>query len=170
MSSRWDRMSPQAREAARIRNQRWRLRHREDILAQDRIKRAAEPERYRAYRAAYYQEHRDELIAKGRARLATKPAHIHVLYQHGMQPSELDALYEAQGGRCAICDQPQPKRGDGCLHIDHDHTTGERRGLICNSCNRALPLFEKYGGTWALRALAYLGDPPLRRLRKEKAS
>lgn len=95
---------------------------------------------------------------------------IHVLYQHGITPAELHTLYEAQEGRCAICNRPAPERGAGCLHIDHDHSTGERRGLICNACNRALPMFEEFGGTWALRALAYLGDPPLRRLRKEQAS
>ena len=51
-----------------------------------------------------------------------------------------DALYlemlERQGGHCALCPAtPKTRR----LHVDHDHKTGEVRGLLCHRCNRALP-------------------------------
>lgn len=165
--SRWDRMSPQARENALARNRRYRAAHREELRERDRATRAADPERFREYRQRYYREHRDELLAKGKARLVAKPPAIHTLYQHGVHPDELAALYREQGGRCAICDAPRPMRGPGCLFIDHDHETGERRGLICHDCNKALPVMERVGPTWALRVLAYLGDPPLRRMRRK---
>lgn len=158
--------SEAAKASARARNRRWREAHRDEILERDRAKRAADPERFRAYRQRYYQEHKDELLSKGKARLATKHPAIHVLYHHGVRPDELEALYEAQRGRCAICDTEAPMRGKGCLVIDHDHATGERRGLICGECNKALPVMERVGPTWALRALAYLGDPPLPRMRR----
>jgi len=159
--------SEAAREAARVRNRRWREAHREELLERDRATRAADPGRFREYRRRYYQEHKAELLAKGKARLATKPPAIHVLYQHGVHPDELAALYAQQRGRCAICDVEGPMRGAGCLVIDHDHATGERRGLICGECNKALPVMERVGPTWALRALAYLGDPPLPRMRRK---
>ncbi len=162
--------SPPKSEAARIaaneRNRRWRERHRDELLERDRAKRAAEPERFRAYRQRYYQENKADLLAKGKARVAARP-NIHVLYQHGVHPDELAALYREQGGKCAICDAPGPMRGAGCLFIDHDHATGERRGLICGECNKALPVMERVGPTWALRVIAYLGDPPLRRMRRK---
>lgn len=44
-----------------------------------------------------------------------------------------EALLEAQGGVCAICALP-PKSGEP-LHVDHDHQSGEVRGLLCLSCN-----------------------------------
>lgn len=45
------------------------------------------------------------------------------------------ALLEGQSGVCAICGNP-PKEGGRALHVDHDHRTGEVRGLLCHYCNR----------------------------------
>lgn len=158
--------SEEAKEAARQRNRRWREAHRDEILARDRAKRAADPERYREQNRRYYHANRADMDARSREYRKANP-NIHVLYIHGVHPEELDALYRAQRGRCAICDIERPMRGPGCLVIDHDHTTGERRGLICHDCNKALPVMERVGPTWALRALAYLGDPPLPRMRRK---
>lgn len=50
-------------------------------------------------------------------------------------------LLAAQGGKCAICPAEQAGRGRP-FYVDHDHKTGVVRGLLCNSCNRALGLFR----------------------------
>lgn len=42
-----------------------------------------------------------------------------------------------QNGKCAICCKSQLR-----LHIDHCHKTGKVRGLLCNTCNRVLGIFE----------------------------
>jgi hypothetical protein len=55
---------------------------------------------------------------------------------HGITPEQYDAKLEAQGGVCAICGAPP--REDISLHVDHDHATGDRRGLLCFRCNNAL--------------------------------
>src|SRR5687768_1540720 len=39
-----------------------------------------------------------------------------------------------QGGRCAICDKTP---NDTALCVDHCHTTGDVRGLLCTKCNIA---------------------------------
>lgn len=117
-------------------------------------------ERLLAQKAQRRREDGDQVRARDRARDARNPAH-----KHGLTLDELRMLYMRQHGRCGICDRPSPMRGTGCLHIDHDHATGERRGLLCFDCNRALDVVERVGPTWALRALAYLSDPPLPRLR-----
>ena len=47
----------------------------------------------------------------------------------------------SQDGRCAICgDIPSQLRGGKIvrLSVDHDHATGEVRGLLCNKCNRGI--------------------------------
>ena len=157
--------SEAAKEAARVRNRRWRANHRGELLERDRARRAAHPE-YKERNRAWHAEHREEANARMRARSKTSWR----LWVHGMSALEHDVLYREQGGRCAICGDARPQSGLGLLVIDHDHDTGERRGLLCRKCNLALPAFEELGATWMLRALAYLGDPPLRRLRKDRAS
>jgi formate dehydrogenase maturation protein FdhE len=56
-------------------------------------------------------------------------------------------LLEEQDGLCAICYGVVP-----ASHIDHDHQTGQLRGLLCNSCNRGLGYF--HDDPEALRAAA----------------
>ena len=75
---------------------------------------------------------------KGKAR--SRRAKLKYYYQ--MQPEEYDLLYQQQNGRCGICGKPQVELRKR-LYIDHDHTTGEVRGLLCNGCNRHLGKFEK---------------------------
>jgi hypothetical protein len=41
---------------------------------------------------------------------------------------------------CGICGR-QP-RDDISFHVDHDHETGEIRGLLCVRCNNALGDFD----------------------------
>lgn len=63
-------------------------------------------------------------------------------YNTGWSPEEYQAAFEAQGGRCAICGTHQSETGLA-LHADHRHTTGQKRGLLCNRCNPALGAFSE---------------------------
>ena len=56
----------------------------------------------------------------------------------GIGQAEYERRLAAQGGGCAICGaRPKTRR----LHVDHDHKTGEVRGLTCYQCNRAMPSY-----------------------------
>ena len=63
---------------------------------------------------------------------------------YGIDSAEYDALLEKQGGCCAICKSSDPKSPKRVNHwyVDHCHTTGKVRGLLCNACNRALGNFQ----------------------------
>jgi hypothetical protein len=60
----------------------------------------------------------------------------HLRRKFNITQERYEELLAAQGGGCAVCSK-RPKPGKS-LHVDHDHTTGAVRGLLCFSCNAAL--------------------------------
>jgi hypothetical protein len=62
-------------------------------------------------------------------------------HRYRIRESDYDEMYKSQDGRCAICGDQKPWRGDW-LAVDHDHSTGEVRGLLCGECNVGLGKFD----------------------------
>jgi Recombination endonuclease VII len=62
---------------------------------------------------------------------------------YGVTREQYNSLFESQGGKCAVCGKPPDgsKKGN-YLHVDHDHETGEVRGLLCSRCNRGMGHFK----------------------------
>jgi hypothetical protein len=60
--------------------------------------------------------------------------------RYGMTMEQYRAMWLHQGGVCAICGMPERTDRNRLLTIDHDHTTGAVRALLCSQCNRALGL------------------------------
>lgn len=52
-------------------------------------------------------------------------------------------MFNEQDGRCAVCAKPGEILGkrSTTLHVDHDHDTGQIRGLLCQDCNLGLGIF-----------------------------
>ena len=58
---------------------------------------------------------------------------------HGITLEQYDALLIAQDSSCAICGLHASKNAGGRpLHVDHNHTTGKLRALLCAGCNLAI--------------------------------
>jgi hypothetical protein len=47
-------------------------------------------------------------------------------------------MLDAQNGECAICGTPTPASHTDKFSVDHCHTTGKVRGLLCNRCNTSI--------------------------------
>lgn len=85
----------------------------------------------------------------------------YVQQTYGLDPGEYEKLYDFQGGRCPIC---LTATGAGKkLAVDHDHETGEPRGLLNYRCNRELLGFFDLAALE--RAVEYLRNPPYARMR-----
>ena len=91
----------------------------------------------------------------------TKEFLAHVFRTYGVTPTEYRALYYAQGGRCYVCRKASGRTRR--LGVDHNHLTGEVRGLVCTgslnamTCNRLIAI---YGHGMLMRAAAMLSEPP----------
>ena len=55
-------------------------------------------------------------------------------YKYGLTEEEYGAMVSRQGGACAVCGVVPKKK----LFVDHCHTTGDIRGLLCDQCNFAI--------------------------------
>ena len=68
----------------------------------------------------------------------------HYLREYGISLENFESIRKAQKDKCKICGEiPQGQDiRDRHLVVDHCHTTGAVRGLLCNPCNRALGIFN----------------------------
>ena len=93
-----------------------------------------------------HKKYRDEWTAKNvdrvksyRRNLSAEDRRRHrIKHRHGISPQEYKEMFDRQGGVCLICGNLV----SGKLAIDHCHSTGKIRGLLCNSCNGGLGLFK----------------------------
>jgi hypothetical protein len=92
--------------------------------------RKANPEQHRAYRNEY----------QARPERKRKQRDAYYRRTFGISADEFDALLAGQSGGCAICGSV-PERA-ASLHLDHDHLTGDVRGILCLSCNQGVGKFR----------------------------
>jgi Recombination endonuclease VII len=97
-------------------------------------------ERRRANQRAWYTRNLEKAQAQSRRHAATYRArHKEAIYArarakwrsltYGISPQEFQALLDQQNGMCAGgCGRP-------ATDLDHDHETGEFRGVLCTKCN-----------------------------------
>jgi hypothetical protein len=141
--SRQDGLRSSCKDCERARNHAWYAANRERSIAAAQAWRRANPELYEATQARH----------RLRRRSAQRADHLKRTF--GLTLDEYDAMVARQEARCAIC-RRLPRDGR-FLHVDHDHETGEVRGLLCVRCNNALGLLRDDAGILE-RAAAYLAS------------
>lgn len=113
-------------------------------------RRAKEKERYetdpefrekkRQASRAHYEKNKEQQIEKARQRRLENPR---VQWAHNLRSKykitieQWTEMLIAQSGRCAICLDPMLDP-----HVDHDHSTGRVRGLLCTNCNTGIGKFK----------------------------
>jgi hypothetical protein len=114
-------------------------------------------ERARAASRAYQRRNRERLSAKHKNRLANEPGYAEKIAEtqrkyrlsskgkrrrvakYGLTREGYEAMYATQEGRCLGCRRSFASLGRE-PDIDHNHRTGQVRGLLCHSCNLILGL------------------------------
>lgn len=93
--------------------------------------------------AAYRARYPERIKAANQKQRAVRPH----LRQYGTTLAAVEEMTRAQGNACLIC-------GAVCaLVVDHDHDTGQVRGLLCGNCNRGLGMFHESPETLRRAAL-----------------
>lgn len=101
--------------------------------------RESHKEQRKTYQAAYYR------------RTIPHQQAYHYSRSYGLTLAQYAALFTAQNNVCLICNGVTKGKK---LVVDHDHKTGQVRGLLCTRCNTAIGFLEDY--SWVMVALRYL--------------
>ena len=109
-------------------------------------------EEERARSAEYQRENREALLARQRAH----DFRVRLERMYGLTRAKYIEMLQQQGGLCAICKMPERRRyRNGALYamsVDHNHSTGRVRSLLCGRCNSLLG--QSNDRPWVLRAAA----------------
>jgi hypothetical protein len=141
------------REAIRAYHKKWREAH------PDNLKRYHENCRDSGKRAAYDASHKGRISELNKIRYRKNPHHFknkRLKQEYGVTWEWYKAQLDMQGGCCAVCGA-DPTCQKKMFAVDHDHQTGQVRGIICSRCNVVLDRFDKVPD-FAAKAEAYLGQ------------
>ena len=83
------------------------------------------PEKFKEQQANYYYSQ------KGRWANMNK----HLKRTYGITAEEYAWMLNAQDRKCKICDDDEKTTRNETLVVDHCHSTGKVRGLLCHKCN-----------------------------------
>lgn len=81
-----------------------------------------------------------------RARYVEQMRNRDLVRHYGITAAEYDELFDRQAGLCACCGRPETAMSNKAnrikrLAVDHCHTTGKVRALLCATCNQGLGQF-----------------------------
>ena len=77
-----------------------------------------------------------------RQRDPNKKHDSHLKLHFGITQDDYESMLVAQKGRCRICGSITPGQRNHFFCVDHCHSTGEVRGLLCDTCNKGLGQFQ----------------------------
>ena len=103
-------------------------------------------------------EDRADYLRKHRAKFGRVWKNAHLQNRFGISLADYTKMAVEQDNKCAICGQMETQERGGkvkALAVDHDHTTGAVRGLLCCDCNQALGKFQD-NKAYLASAIAYL--------------
>lgn len=117
--SRWFDATPEQRAKWQASSSAWRLRNKEKV-----------------------NETRRAWQKKNCKRLSAEALKFKRKKKYGISHDEFVTLVAQQAGQCAICHEDLQLDKSRGANVDHDHVTGNVRGVLCSRCNTGLGLFK----------------------------
>jgi len=104
----------------------------ESMQKRQKLYRKNNHEEIRKSNREYFKEHQEKIKKYFKLR--------NLKYKHNLSYKDWLSIWEEQNGKCLICGKTFTKPSDA--HVDHNHETGEIRGLLCGKCNRGIGMFD----------------------------
>ena len=101
-------------------------------------------EKIKEHRQQYYIDNKENILEKCKQYQkdnVEKNKEYQKQYRYNVTQEQYNQIFDKQNGCCAICKKHQSEFKKA-LDIDHNHTTGKIRGLLCMKCNRGLGYFD----------------------------
>lgn len=124
-------MTPEQREKARLRTDAWREKNKDKVLQ---------------HKRDHYAKNKDKYMSIERDRQYRK--------RYGITLADYEKMLADQNGKCKICAADKAGNTGQCFAVDHCHSTGKVRGLLCIKCNARLGWLERHMNA----ALSYLHE------------
>lgn len=117
---------------------------REDRLKQGQRWRDTHKEEYKLYQNSWRKKNIEKVRKSARDWMKRnyngKVKNTYLLRKYGINLKEYNELVLSQNNKCAICKQEELGKS---LAVDHNHETGEVRGLLCEDCNRGIGILKE---------------------------
>lgn len=85
--------------------------------------------------------HYNRWKSNGGRRCPIKSRSYLLKFNYGITIEDFNIMFEAQGSMCKICKNINTTGKN--WHVDHSHSSGKIRGILCSSCNQALGLVRE---------------------------
>jgi len=124
----------------------WKARNRESIKQYNKIWNEANKTLKKVLKQKWDSEnvsHRKEYAKQFKANNPDYYKRKHLQYSYGILLEEYEIMRESQKCRCYICGKHENDTNRKRLFVDHCHTTGKIRGLLCQQCNTALGMVNE---------------------------
>jgi len=108
----------------------WNLDHKEEI---------------RKYKKRWKLEHKEKVKEYSKNRYKRKKDHYkkwHLNKSYGIDAEKFNIMLKSQKNRCGICKKEFTNIYPFRPCVDHEHTGGKIRGLLCGNCNIAIGLLK----------------------------
>lgn len=147
----------QSKDSARAR---YREKNRELLREKNRIYRKNNPEKVKESNNKWIKNNRDKVNAKAKRYRDKQPPTIKKLWDdwyennkdrvkfnkikraYNLTKEQYEKMLQQQNYCCAICSVNVETQRNKTLVVDHCHSSGKIRGLLCHFCNTALGLFK----------------------------
>lgn len=117
------------------------MKHKEEISLKNKINKAKRTEsrrRCKEKNKEKYKKTADEYRKNNPEKVKRSGKNSHLKRQYGITLLQYEEMIKLQENKCSICD----KISNSSLHIDHNHSTGKVRELLCTNCNTGLGQFK----------------------------